>query len=99
MRVQRFSNKNIKFKPQKILFIFLVIFGIFVLAKNFINYIEMKNRYDSLNNDIKELKSENTKLQSRIAKLYDDREYIEKVAREQLNMVKDGETVYIFTND
>ncbi len=99
MKIRRFSNKNINLKPKKIFFIILIISGIFILARSFFSYVEMKNRYDTINNSIKELKDENVKLQSRIDKLYNDREYIEKVAREQLNLVKDGETVYIFTND
>lgn len=99
MKIRKFSNKNINIKPKKILYFLFVIIGIFILARSFISYVEMKRRYDSINNNIKELKNDNEKLQSRIDKLYDDREYIEKVAREQLNLVKDGETVYIFTND
>ena len=99
MKKRRFSDKGINFKLRKILIIMLFIFAFIFLVKIFLNYIEMKNKYDSVNNQINELKDENVKLESRIGKLYDDREYIEKVAREQLNMVKDGETVYIFTND
>lgn len=99
MKIRRFSDKNISLKPKKIFIIFIIMFFIFLLARSIYNYFEMKNRYDSINDEIKELKEENVKLQARIDKLYDDREYIEKVAREQLNLVKDGETVYIFTND
>jgi cell division protein FtsB len=99
MKIRRFSNKNINIKSGKIFFVLIIIFGIFLLARSIYNFVEMKGRYDSINKDITELKEENLKLQSRINKLYDDREYIEKVAREQLNLVKDGETVYIFTND
>jgi len=99
MKIRRTSNKNIDIKPKKILFFLLIVLGIFILGRSILNYFEMKNRYDSINNEIKELKDENIKLQTRIEKLYDDKEYIEKVAREQLNLIKDGETVYIFTND
>jgi|DewCreStandDraft_4_1066084.scaffolds.fasta_scaffold04380_4 cell division protein FtsB len=99
MKIRRSSNKNIDIKPKKILFFLLIVLGIFILGRSILNYFEMKNRYDSINNEIKELKDENIKLQTRIEKLYDDKEYIEKVAREQLNLIKDGETVYIFTND
>ncbi|MCX8093862.1 MAG: septum formation initiator family protein [Candidatus Goldbacteria bacterium] len=98
MIVRRFSDKNIK--PKKVIYIlFFIIVCVIILTKSIYNYFEMKSRYDSINNEIKELREENIKLQSRVEKLYDDREYIEKVAREQLNLVKDGETVYIFTND
>jgi len=99
MKIRRSSNKNIDIKPKKILFFLLIVLGIFILGRSILNYFEMKNRYDSINNEIKELKDENIKLQTRIEKLYDDKEYIEKVAREQLNLIKNGETVYIFTND
>jgi len=99
MKIRRTSNKNIDIKPKKILFFLLIVLGIFILGRSILNYFEMKNRYDSINNEIKELKDENIKLQTRIEKLYDDKEYIEKVAREQLNLIKNGETVYIFTND
>jgi cell division protein FtsB len=99
MKKRRFSDKSNNFKPKKILVVMLLIVGIVFLMKSFLNYVEMKNKYDSVNNQINELKDENIKLDSKIGSIYNDREYIEKVAREQLNMVKDGETVYIFTND
>lgn len=99
MKIRRFSNKSVNIKPKRILFFLIFILAIFILGRSIFNYFEMKNRYDSINNEIKELKDENIKLQTRIEKLYDDKEYIEKVAREQLNLIKEGETVYIFTND
>jgi cell division protein FtsB len=45
------------------------------------------------------LERENEKLRENVRRLRDDDEYLERVAREQQGLVRDGETVYRFPDD
>jgi cell division protein FtsB len=84
---------------KKILYLFVIVVGVVFLLKNGYSYFCMKNQRDSLKQEIEELKKKNETLSARAANLYNDREYVEKAAREQLNLAKDGETVIIIKND
>jgi cell division protein FtsB len=80
----------------------VIIFGAIVLISLFrtgYSFFEMKSVRDSLNEEITRLSAENKQKEARIGNLYADREFIERAAREQLNMVKEGETVYIISRD
>lgn len=80
----------------------VVILGGIVLLSLFrtgYSFFEMKSVRDSLNEEITRLTAENKLKEARIGNLYSDKEFIERAAREQLNMVKDGETVYIISKD
>lgn len=77
----------------------VVLIGAGILLKSAYNYFDMKSQRDSIKNEIEQLKEDNARLQEKITNLYNDKEYVEKVAREQLNLVKDGETVYIISKD
>jgi len=48
---------------------------------------------------IRLLKEANQKLLNEIDRLRNDNEYIEEIARKDLNMVKDGEVIYRFAKD
>lgn len=54
-----------------------------------------KNRLDEQNY---RLQKENESLRQRVEKIRNDDEYLEKLAREELNMVRPGEVVYRFQN-
>jgi cell division protein DivIC len=61
-------------------------------------YKKDKERQEYLKK-IEELKKENQKLMEEIERLSNDSDYIEKVARKELNMVRDGEVIYRFANE
>ncbi len=80
----------------------LALFAVLVVLTVFrtgYTYFEMKSVRDSLNTEIERLSVENKEKEARIGNLYGDKEFIERAAREQLNMVKEGETVYIISRD
>ena len=61
-------------------------------------YNKDKERQEYLKK-IEELKKENQKLMEEIERLSKDSDYIEKTARKELNMVRDGEVIYRFANE
>jgi cell division protein FtsB len=95
----RYSDMIGKISGKKI-FIGVVIFAFGgVLVRSAYKYFDMKSQRDAVVNEIEQLKEDNAKLQDRINNLYNDKEFVEKSAREQLNLVKDGETVFIISRD
>ena len=52
-----------------------------------------KNRLDAQNY---RLQKENSALRERISRIRNDKQYLEKLAREELNMVRPGEIIYRF---
>jgi cell division protein FtsL len=97
--IKRFSDMTGKVKGKNVLIILVVVLGGFLLARSAFKYFDMKTQRDGLKSEIDQLKEDNAKLQEKIANLYNDKEYVEKVAREQLNLVKQGETVYIISKE
>ena len=95
----RFSDMTGRIKGRTIAFAVVVLFGGSILVRSAYKYFDMKSQRDSVKNEIEQLKDDNVKLQERITNLYNDKGYVEKVAREQLNLVKDGETVYIISRE
>lgn len=89
---QGFSIKHIGIA----LFVVIVVLTVF---RTGYTYFEMKTTRNSLEAEIARLTAENKEKEERIGNLYADKEFIERAAREQLNMVKDGETVYIISRD
>ena len=53
----------------------------------------------ALSNDVRELKARRVLLQTELKKTTSDAKAIERIAREQLDLVKRGETVYKFPED
>lgn len=71
-------------------FLFSFLFG----DLGFLKYIKMKNTHSQLQKEIIELQNENKRLRKEAEALKSDPEHIEKMARERLNLIKEGETVY-----
>ncbi len=97
------SNLKIKKKKyNKIIFytILVSLVYIFIAGRDgFLRIGSFYHKIHSLKSHINELKAENSELDTEIKKLtYDDR-YIEKIAREELGLIKDGEIVYKFIDD
>lgn len=74
-----------------IVFILLLIADIRVYQKR----AELNSRIENLKNKIQDIKDKNNNLQEGIAKA-DDNNYIEKIAREELGLQKEGEKVFSF---
>ncbi len=94
-----FKGRRRKKSKKKLVVAGLILFGFFVLGRGAYKYFSMKNYRNDMSDEIASLKKENKKLQKRIKNVYSDEEYIEKIAREQLNLVKKGETVYIISDE
>lgn len=60
----------------------------------FIKYYELRMKKERLKSEIITIKKQIDSLNIIIDKLDNDMEYIEKVAREKYNMIKEGETVF-----
>ena len=72
--------------------IFSFIFG----DAGIFSYFKMHKTQGRLNHEIEELRQKNAELEKQIGLLRSDPHYIEQIAREQLGLVKDGETIYQF---
>ena len=97
-----FKKKQQISPAKKVLFIFggfLILFvAIFLIIADIKTYQKMKElnaQVENLKNKVAELQNNNSKLQQGISQS-DDPEYIEKVAREELDLQKPGETVVSF---
>jgi len=73
-------------------FIFSFIFG----DSGLLSYLRMKEMQQQLSNEIEQLHQKNAVLREEVRSLRSDPEYIEQIARDQLGMAKDGETIYKF---
>ena len=72
--------------------IIVVIFAVFIFRQG----IALKRIKESLSverQNLNQLKEENEKLQAEVESAQSDYEYIEKLARERLGLIKDGEQV------
>ncbi len=86
-----FSGKSPDIK--KIFYIVIIAVGAIALLKNGLTYFNARAHRDALKVEIEELKVKNAESEKKIKDIYNDKEFVEKKAREELGMVKDGETV------
>ena len=59
-----------------------------------IKYFQLKKQNQKLIEDINLVRNERKELSKKIGKLESDLEYIEKIAREEFRMAKEGEKVF-----
>ncbi len=96
-----FSKINKYLGAERILLLLTVFsilssFYVILLGKtNIFKYIEKEEIKKSLQSEIKQIEKENTLLRKEISFLKRDRFYIEKKAREDLGLVKEGDEIYI----
>ncbi|HLA50382.1 MAG TPA: septum formation initiator family protein [Thermodesulfovibrionia bacterium] len=76
-------------------FIFIVIAAIF-RDDGVIKSYRLNKKIEALKNNISKLKKENKKLNNEVYALKNDPSYIEKIAREDLGLVKQDEVVFEF---
>lgn len=58
------------------------------------NYLVIREDLNQVNNEISELKSKNQELEEEITLLKNDSNYVEKIARQKLGMLKKNEIVF-----
>jgi cell division protein FtsL len=72
----------------------LICFLLYLFIPTYSTLRRYREDRDALNNRIKELTNENENLKTEIIKLKSDSVYIEKIARKELGMTRQGETIY-----
>jgi len=78
------------------LIIILISCVTYLFARESLHVHELYQENERIKGKIEELKMSNKELEKRINTLKNDKLYIEKVAREELGMIKQGEKVYKF---
>ena len=75
--------------------IIVVIFAVFIfsLVRQGIALKRIKENLSVQRQNLNQLKEENEKLQAEVESAQSNHEYIEKLARERLGLIKDGEQV------
>ena len=75
--------------------IIIVIFAVFIfsLIRQGVALKRIKENLSVERKNLNQLKEENEKLQAEVESAQSDYEYIEKLARERLGLIKDGEQV------
>ncbi len=93
------SNMNkIKFSKKSIVYFIIVLLILYILffdSASFYKTLIIKNKLTTLQYDIEELEKENEHLKLENKKLENDKNILEKKARE-LGMQKEGEEIFIF---
>ncbi|MGB9812652.1 MAG: FtsB family cell division protein [Thermovenabulum sp.] len=90
--------KGPKFKIRHILLLLFVFYFISTLIFQQLKLIELKREEENLKASINEALQEKQRLMKEI-ELLNDKSYIEKIAREQLRLVKPGEFIYVISDD
>jgi cell division protein FtsB len=87
-------------KVGKYLTVFLFLMGLLIVFgdKGFVDNYMMKEKLVALENTNERMIHKNKELKREIVLLRGNLQYIEKVARSELGMVKKGEIVYRFPN-
>lgn len=86
-------------KRSKLKFLIIGVFMVnicYILISQQITMGKIKNQTNSKNSEVTELKSENQKLQDEI-KMSQSDQYVQKLAREKLGKIVQGETTVINT--
>lgn len=92
----RFLMPKMKFKLNLSILVLIFVFGCFLfsLGEKISDLNNMKHCVSELEREIEELKTKNAELK-RDLKLIKSEEYVERIAREQLGLVKPGEKVVV----
>ncbi len=80
--------------------LWLFAFAVFALVIFLPSYTKMQDLLqinDDYKKEILQLKKDNAKLKQEEQMLRHDPDYLEKVAREKMGLIKEGETIYKFT--
>lgn len=86
-------------------FLIIVGFILFILLytcfgeRGLIRVLVLKKELKEIENYNQNLRAENVALKDPINLLKNDKKYIERIAREELDLVKTGELIYLFENN
>ena len=77
------------------LFLFVILAAVFVLyLPSYLQMQDLRHRNEVFQKRINDLEVENVKMAEERDRLKNDPEYFERVAREQMGLIKEGEVVY-----
>ncbi|QJT08223.1 FtsB family cell division protein [Oceanidesulfovibrio marinus] len=76
-----------------------LVYRLLVSDQGVFAYLELKGRYESLEERITELDQRNLELSQEIRLLKSDRFSVENILRQQMNFVKDDEILYVFPEE
>ena len=80
---------------KNVVFLFVVLAAVFVVyLPSYMQMQDLRNRNLTFEKRITDLETENIKIAEERDRLKNDPEYFEKVARERMGIIKDGEVVY-----
>ncbi len=90
------KTKKMVAKPGKkgLIIILVLIFFSFAFLKSFYKFVSIKIKERQMIEEIEILKQKNDEIKRKLNNIYDNKDFIEKQAR-QLNLIKDGEIVFI----
>ena len=94
--IMRLMSKSSRFKYILGTLLFFVV-SISLFRSSF-QVLKSKNRLDEVNSEVSKLESEKKKIEAEIA-YKQTPEYIEEKARNELNLIKPGEKVYVVVGD
>lgn len=99
--LKRIARKAKKNKARTILIIFLFILFLYLLFDNkgIIKRIQLESQHKELMEQLKADSAETKRLQDQIKALEGDKKTIEKIARENYGMKREGETIYKVKKD
>lgn len=91
-------HKNRKMKKSirwgALLVVFLICFGAYNFIQEYYNYLDLKGEVTYYQSQLASVEQTYTVLQNEKSLLFDD-SYLEKMAREDLGMIKSGETLVL----
>ncbi len=82
-----------------IIVVLFVIYTLFLQENSIFKFVEYSRTIDSLNTEIKTATDTMLYYQEMNSRLSTDPEVMERVVRENYNMVSEGEDVYLFENE
>ncbi|MCF8010103.1 MAG: septum formation initiator family protein [Clostridiales bacterium] len=88
------KKRKLNFKKSKLpvlVLILLLAYTVFSLSTSFDNLYALQKDVNQIQTEIDDLKDKNSKLKQKLENVNSD-EYVEKMAREKLGMIKAGET-------
>jgi cell division protein FtsL len=104
MAIASRKNKSIPLK-NKLILLFLAVFILTLFISSFntkgglLALYRQKLLYDQLKAEIEFLKEDNRRLAYEIKALREDPRYIEKIAREELILAREGEIIYLLPKE
>ncbi len=99
LRKQVYQEKR---KQSLIIYLLLIAVNLYLLwslifdDNGIFKYLNLKEKHLELTNEISLLEEENKQLKAEINRIQEDPFYMEKLAREQLNLSRPDELVFIF---